>query len=88
MEWLRERIDVLRSLIEVHAQESTNRRLGRLTVLSTIFMPMTFYAGIWGMNFDNMPELHATMGYPIAISIILLTGLVTYIVFRVKGWFN
>ena len=38
----------------MHAQEKTNRRLGMLTILSAIFMPITLLAGIWGMNFEGM----------------------------------
>ena len=57
LEWLERRIEVIRSLIDMHAQDRTNRRLGRLTVLSAIFMPITFLVGIWGMNFKTMPLL-------------------------------
>ena len=45
LEWLEHRIDVLRSMIDMLAQERTNRRLGRLTILSAIFMPVTFLVG-------------------------------------------
>jgi len=41
----------------------TNRVMNRLTVVSVIFLPLTFLCGIWGMNFDAMPELHWEYGY-------------------------
>ena len=72
LEWLERRIDVMRSLIDMYAQEKTNRRLGRLTVLSAIFMPITFLVGIWGMNFESMPLLTYRYGYLITLVIIFL----------------
>ena len=65
-----------------------NRRLGRLTILSVIFMPMTLLAGIWGMNFERMPELKTPLGYPIALGSIILIGAGMYFYFRSKGWFE
>ena len=62
LDWLEGRIDVLRAIYDTRAQERTNRRLGRLTIVSAIFLPMTFLAGIWGMNFKNMPLLIETSG--------------------------
>jgi len=62
-----------------------------LTVISTIFMPLSFIAGFYGMNFDsspwNMPELHWHYGYLFAIGLMLATvmGMLWY--FRRKGWF-
>ena len=62
------RIEVMRSSLDAHGQEKTNRRLGRLTVLSMIFMPITFLAGVWGMNFEFMPCLHLKFGYLMALA--------------------
>ncbi len=72
LEWLERRIEVMRTLIDMHAQERTNRRLGRLTVSSMVFMPITFLAGIWGMNFKSMPLLSMEYGYIVALVIMLL----------------
>ena len=41
----------------------TNQVMGKLTIVSFIFLPLTFLCGIWGMNFDAMPELHLKYGY-------------------------
>ena len=39
-----------------------------LTIISTIFIPLTFMVGVYGMNFEHMPELHARWGYPAALA--------------------
>ena len=88
LDWLEHRIEVIRSLIDMYAQDKTNRRLGRLTVLSMIFMPITFLAGIWGMNFDFMPGLHFKFGYWMALSVMFLIVLGMFFYFRKRGWFN
>jgi magnesium transporter len=88
LDWLEHRIDVMRSLIDMHAQDRTNRRLGRLTVLSMIFMPITFLAGIWGMNFKSMPLLSLEDGFLVALLIMLLISGGMYLYFHRKGWFD
>ncbi|MBI2896162.1 MAG: magnesium/cobalt transporter CorA [Deltaproteobacteria bacterium] len=57
-----------------------------LTLISTIMLPLTFIAGIYGMNFDHMPELHWQVGYPLALAAMAVTavGLVGF--FRRRGW--
>ncbi len=57
LDWLDQRLGALRSGLQMHVQDKTNRRLNMLTILSAIFMPITLLAGIWGMNFATMPEL-------------------------------
>jgi Mg2+ and Co2+ transporter CorA len=88
LEWLEHRIEVMLSSIEANAQNKTNRRLGRLTVLSMIFMPITFLAGVWGMNFDSMPGLHNKYGYLIALCIMTSITGGMYLYYRKKGWFK
>jgi magnesium transporter len=88
LEWLERRIEVMRSLIDMHAQDRTNRRLGRLTVLSMIFMPVTFLAGIWGMNFKKMPLLSVEYGYIYAITIMAIISGIMYFYFHRRGWFD
>jgi magnesium transporter len=83
-----ERIGALRSGFQMHAQDKTNRKLGMLTILSAIFMPITLLAGIWGMNFNTMPELKYAFSYPIAIGLMALIGSGMYIYFRRTGWFD
>ena len=85
---LDDRVAALRSGLQMHAQDKTNRRLGMLTILSAIFMPMTLLAGIWGMNFATMPELNYRLGYPIALVVMALIGLGMFFYFRRTGWFD
>lgn len=63
-----------------------NRRLSRLTIISAIFLPLTLLAGIYGMNFDFMPELHHPYGYFLALGVMLLTAIGMGWWFRAKGW--
>ncbi len=57
-----------------------------LTVITTIFMPLTFIAGIYGMNFEYMPELKWPWGYPMALVIMGVVAAVMLIGFRRKKW--
>ncbi|MEN7548401.1 magnesium/cobalt transporter CorA [Rapidithrix thailandica] len=57
-----------------------------LTIFSTIFIPLTFIAGIYGMNFENMPELHHPMGYPIAMSAMAVVGVSILMLMKYKKW--
>ncbi|MGP9499370.1 magnesium/cobalt transporter CorA [Halomonas sp. AOP43-D1-4] len=58
-----------------------------LTVITAIFVPLTFVAGIYGMNFDYMPELHYRYGYFFILGMMAGIGGVLIWVFRRKGWF-
>ncbi len=88
LSWLEGRMEVIRSLADAHAQDKFNHRLGRLTILSSIFMPLTLLAGIWGMNFKDMPELDLPYAYPIALAVMVFLGAGLYIAFRRRGWFD
>jgi magnesium transporter len=85
---LGERIGALRAGFQMHAQDKTNRKLGMLTILSAIFMPITLLAGIWGMNFETMPELKYAFAYPVALGLMALIGSGMYLYFRRTGWFD
>jgi magnesium transporter len=63
-----------------------NRVVKIFTVVSLVFLPPTLLASIWGMNFDNMPELHLRFGYPIALALIVSSSLLTLYIFRRKNW--
>ena len=58
-----------------------------LTIIATIFIPMTFIAGIYGMNFEVMPELKWHWGYLLIWIVIAATGLSMVFYFRKKKWF-
>ena len=57
-----------------------------LTLISTIMLPMTFIAGVYGMNFEVMPELHWQYGYFTAIGAMGITAVAFFFYFRRKGW--
>ncbi|MCP8967787.1 magnesium/cobalt transporter CorA [Ectobacillus ponti] len=65
-----------------------NSIMKTLTVITTIFMPLTFIAGVYGMNFDHMPELHWHNGYFMALGLMALSGIGMSLWFIKKGWFK
>jgi len=82
-------------LIDMHlsmVSNRTNEIMRVLTVISVVFIPLTFIAGVYGMNFDtdkslwNMPELKWYWGYPFALLLMLLVALGQMIFFRRRGW--
>jgi len=72
----------------MNQQEKTNRRLAVLTILSAIFMPLTLIAGIYGMNFDTMPELQHVFGYPAVLIFMALVAGGMYLYFKKRGWLD
>jgi magnesium transporter len=64
-----------------------NEVMKTLTILSVIFIPLTFLAGIYGMNFENIPELKSENGYFILLGIMLLISIVSVWYFKRKKWF-
>jgi magnesium transporter len=82
--------DLTSGLLDIHIN-TMNTRLNEvmkvLTMFSTIFMPLTFIVGIYGMNFEHMPEIHTFWGYPAVMIIMGITvfGMIRY--FKYKKWF-
>jgi len=64
-----------------------NQIMKTLTVIATIFIPLTFIAGVYGMNFDEMPELHWRFGYFTVWAIMLIVIALMVVYFRKKKWF-
>ena len=87
MEQQRESLTGFMDLYMTNLSNKMNNVMKTLTIIATIFIPLTFVAGIYGMNFDNMPELHYKYGYPIALGSMLVTGLVMYVYMRNREWF-
>jgi Mg2+ and Co2+ transporter CorA len=85
---LEKHIAELRQRHEGHEHEKMNRRLAVLTVFSVIFLPLTLFTGIWGMNFENMPELKAPDAYPMALLLMVTVALVMMCYFQRTGWFE
>ena len=79
----------IESLVQLHFSATahrTNNIMKVLTVVTVIFMPLTLIAGIFGMNFQNMPELRAPYAYPIVLCAMLATGISLLILFRRRRW--
>ncbi len=57
-----------------------------LTVFSAFFLPLTFIVGIYGMNFESMPELKQPYGYPTVMVSLLVITIVIFQWFKRKGW--
>ncbi|MCS6982164.1 MAG: hypothetical protein N2110_02325 [Flavobacteriales bacterium] len=78
-------LDDLNSLLNTYLSlntQHTNEVIKLLTVFSAFFLPLTFIAGIYGMNFDVMPELRWPWGYYFALGLMALVALVVYVWFR------
>ncbi|UCG15633.1 MAG: magnesium/cobalt transporter CorA [Phycisphaerales bacterium] len=76
-------------LMDVYLSSVGNRQnevMKVLTIMASIFIPLTFMAGIYGMNFENMPELHSRWGYPflLAAMVAVAVGMIVY--FHRRGW--
>jgi magnesium transporter len=64
-----------------------NEVMKTLTILSVVFIPLTFLAGIYGMNFENIPELKSENGYFILLGVMLLVSIISIWYFKRKKWF-
>lgn len=83
--------DRVRDLYQFHLQtleETTNRRLKILTVLSAIYLPSTLIAGIYGMNFQYIPVLGMRFGYALALTIMIGLVIGQLWFFKRRGWFK
>ncbi len=81
--------DLVTSALDAYLSVQSNRMneiMKTLTLISTIMLPLTFIAGVYGMNFDNMPELHWFWGYPFALTLMGGVGTSILLYFRHKGW--
>jgi magnesium transporter len=63
-----------------------NKVMQVLTIISTIFIPLSFIVGLYGMNFDNMPELHWSNGYYYIWAVILVIVSIQLYVFKKRNW--
>ena len=79
--------DIRDSYLSINSHQ-TNRVMRVLTVITTIFMPLTFIAGIYGMNFENMPELTWKYGYFETLLLMFIIALGMFWWFKKKGWFR
>jgi len=81
--------DLMASLLDIYLSSLSHRMnnvMKVLTIVSTIFMPLSFIVGVYGMNFDHMPELHWKYGYLGVWGIIVAVSLSMLFYFRRKRW--
>ncbi|PVV84785.1 magnesium/cobalt transporter CorA [Dehalogenimonas alkenigignens] len=82
--------EVLSDMVDIYLSNASNRMnavMKVLTIISTIFIPLTFIAEIYGMNFDNMPELRWRWGYFGILGVMAFLGLAMVAYFKRKKWF-
>ena len=81
--------DLLSGMMDIYLSSINNKMneiMKMLTIISTIFIPVTFIAGVYGMNFEFMPELHSKWGYTITWTIMIGIMLSLVFYFRRKKW--
>ena len=82
--------EILASFIDFYMMLNSNAMneiVKILTIISTIFIPLTFIAGVYGMNFDNMPELHWEYAYFVTLACMAALALIMLSYFKGKKWF-
>ncbi|MFC1485931.1 magnesium/cobalt transporter CorA [Candidatus Latescibacterota bacterium] len=82
--------ETVSGLLDIYLSNLSNRMndvMKTLTIYASIFIPLTFIAGIYGMNFEYMPELGFRWGYPILLVVMVSVGLGMASYFKRKGWF-
>ena len=83
MIWFQGMLDIYLSSIS----NKMNEIMKVLTIIATIFIPLTFIAGLYGMNFLNMPELKWSWGYPLILIIMGVICTIMVLYFKRKHWF-
>ena len=81
--------ELVGSMVDTYMTGISNRMnevMKVLTIMASIFIPLTFIAGVYGMNFEHMPELGWPWGYPAALLVMVLLGLGMLVYFRKKDW--
>ena len=81
--------DMVSGMLDVYLSSISNRMnsvMKVLTIIATLFIPLTFIAGIYGMNFKHMPELEWHWGYPLILLIMAIIALFMLFYFRKNRW--
>lgn len=81
--------DLVTSALDAYLSVQSNRMnevMKTLTLISTVMLPLTFIAGVYGMNFEHMPELKWPLGYPFALSLMAAVAVFAMIWFKHKKW--
>jgi len=77
---------ILEAMLDKSHNDLMNRRLNLLTIWSTIFLPLSFYTGLFGMNFDDVPFLNNHHGFWIFTALTVITAISMYIYFKRNKW--
>ena len=80
-------MDNLDTAFDKDQTEKMNHKLNLLTVWSTIFLPLSFYTGMWGMNFDDVPLLTGDHGFWIFLVLTIITVVGMFYFFKKNNWF-
>jgi magnesium transporter len=86
IETLREMVSASLDIYLSSVSYRLNAVMRVLTVITTIFMPLSFIASIYGMNFEHMPELKSQWGYPLVLAVMTVVGVGMLVLFRNKRW--
>ena len=81
--------DLISGSLEAYLSVVSNRLneiMKVLTIFSAIMLPLTFIAGVYGMNFDNMPELRSRYGYFTVLAIMIFVAIGMLLFFKRRGW--
>ena len=81
--------ELLNSILQAHLAQVTvaqNEDMRKITAWAAVIAVPTMVCGMYGMNFDHMPELHWTFGYPLVLAVISVACLALYRGFRRNGW--
>jgi len=81
--------DILSGILDIYLSSISNRInavMKVLTIIATIFMPLTFIAGVYGMNFRHMPEIEWRWGYPAALIMMASIGIAMLVYFKRRNW--
>ncbi|HEY3362639.1 MAG TPA: magnesium/cobalt transporter CorA [Methanosarcina sp.] len=81
--------DILSSMVDIYLSSVSYRMndvMKVLTVIATIFIPLTFIAGVYGMNFESMPELKWRWGYPVVMLGMTFIGVSMFVYFKKRRW--
>ena len=77
---------LLEAMLDKSNNEIMNKRLNLLTIWSTIFLPLSFYTGLFGMNFDDVPFLNNHHGFWIFTVLTIVTAVGMYLYFKKQKW--
>ena len=81
--------DIITGTLDIYLSSVSNRLnevMKVLTVMSSIFIPLTFIVGVYGMNFQDMPELSWSWGYPAVWGLMIMISVVLMGLFKRKKW--